>query len=347
MSKYLALRQTSVLEEIYSAQNEADAARKAEYQAAVRIQAWWRGAQLRRYIVFLNKSARKIQSAYRGHLGRLHFQVIVKAALEKMKNDFYNKMATRIQARWRGYFTRKYKHNYYARKNYLEAVSKRNIEVRDALSQYVEAHEEEKQRENRRLEEQEKILQARRLHYMRSTYQINGVFASPWFPQNDFEKLLASVKPLTIQERQKLFPNKKQQNQNDPQKLPPIKNAPQKRVQGPFRSPQSVHNQRYRALSPSLRVLTPFDSEEQQKRTERDKEWTRRIQNKPMSFPQRRSLRDVYEPLLHTTSKYGDIPYGTKYFREESQDAARFNSVVPPIPVFDKFGKTFGKGTVY
>ena len=111
----------------------------------------------------------------------------------------------------------------------------------------------------RRLEEQEKILQARRLHYMRSTYQINGVFASPWFPQNDFEKLLvrvfklkinfstywlycvlfltrvsASVKPLTIQERQKLFPNKKQQNQNDPQKLPPIKNAPQKRVQGNF-----------------------------------------------------------------------------------------------------------------
>jgi len=83
MSKYLALRQTSVLEEIYSAQNEADAARKAEYQAAVRIQAWWRGAQMRRYIVFLNKSARKIQSAYRGHLGRLHFQVIVKAALEK------------------------------------------------------------------------------------------------------------------------------------------------------------------------------------------------------------------------------------------------------------------------
>ena len=32
MSKYLALRQTSVLEEIYSAHNEADAARKAEYQ---------------------------------------------------------------------------------------------------------------------------------------------------------------------------------------------------------------------------------------------------------------------------------------------------------------------------
>ena len=161
--------------------------------------------------------------------------------------------------------------------------------MRDALSQYVEAHEEEKQRENRlnsgqfgfltnlqiiviynlkiavifllrlivtasnllllfrRLEEQEKILQARRLHYMRSTYQINGVFASPWFPQNDFEKLLASVTPLTIEERQKLFPNKKEQNQNDPQKLPPIKNAPQKRVQGEdYRSDVQVYDFNYR-----------------------------------------------------------------------------------------------------
>lgn len=34
-------------------------------------------------------------------------------------------------------------------KPFFQAVSKRNIEVRDALSQYVEAHEEEKQRENR------------------------------------------------------------------------------------------------------------------------------------------------------------------------------------------------------
>ena len=38
------------------------------------------------------------------------------------------------------------------------------------------------------------IFKARRYHYLRSTYQINGVFASPWYPQNDFEKRLMSVK---------------------------------------------------------------------------------------------------------------------------------------------------------
>ena len=31
-------------------------------------------------------------------------------------------MATKIQARWRGYHTRKYKHNFKARKQYLEVI---------------------------------------------------------------------------------------------------------------------------------------------------------------------------------------------------------------------------------
>ena len=37
-----------------------------------------------------------------------------------MKNQYYDEMATKIQARWRGYYTRKYKHNFRARRNYLE-----------------------------------------------------------------------------------------------------------------------------------------------------------------------------------------------------------------------------------
>lgn len=206
MSKYLSLRNSNVIEEIYRRQNEADHERQREFEAAIRIQSWWRGTQLRKYIVFLHKSATVVQSAYRGFKGRNKYQQIVKSALDKMRNGYYAEMATRIQARWRGYYIRKYKHNYYARKHYLGSVVKRNAEVRDALSQYVEAQQEEKQRENRRFEEKEKMLQARRLHYMRSTYQINGVFASPWFPQNEFEKLLASVTPLSQEERTQLFP---------------------------------------------------------------------------------------------------------------------------------------------
>ena len=77
---------------------------------------------------------------------------------------------------------------------YFQAVLQRNAEVRNALAQYVEAQQEEKELEQRLQEEEEKMLQARRYHYLRSTYQINGVFASPWYPQNEFEKRLMSVK---------------------------------------------------------------------------------------------------------------------------------------------------------
>ena len=118
-------------------------------------------------------------------------------------------MATKIQARWRGYHTRKYKHNFKARKQYLEvsslneipflkyiaqAVLERNSEVREALNHYVEAQREEKEIARRIQEEEEKMLQARRHHYLQSTYQINGVYASSWYPQNEFENRLRSVK---------------------------------------------------------------------------------------------------------------------------------------------------------
>jgi len=352
MSNYLSLRNSNVIQEIYKRQNNADKQRTPEFQAAIRIQSWWRGTQLRKYIVYLHRSATIVQSAYRAYKGRIKYQKIVKSALDKMRNDYYAEMATRIQARWRGYYIRKYKHNFYGRKNYLEAVVRRNEEVRDALGQYVEAQREEKERENRRFEEEEKMLQARRVHYMRSTYQINGVFASPWFPKNDFERLLSSVKPLSQEERDQLFPSKKDDIYAESSKLPPIKNPPSfsRPMQGPFREPSEVHSQRYRPLSPSLRVSTAYDSAEKDSRKKRDMEWTKRIQNKPMSFPVRRTISKSYEPLLHTTSKYGDIPYGSKYFREESdatKNLPKFKSVVPPIPIFDKVGKTFGKGTVY
>jgi myosin heavy subunit len=90
------------------------------FSAARRIQAWWRGVQTRQYIIFLHKSSCVVQAAYRAFKGRNQYQKVIQEAVDKMRNGYYAKMATRIQSRWRGYFTRKYKHNYYARKDYLQ-----------------------------------------------------------------------------------------------------------------------------------------------------------------------------------------------------------------------------------
>lgn len=351
MSTYLHLKEFDVIGQIYARQQDAEKFREEEFRAAVRVQSWWRGVRLRSYLAYLNKSATRIQSTYRGHQSRLRFSEIVNEEVSKMKNQYYDEMATKIQARWRGYYTRKYKHNFKARRQYLEAVLQRNAEVRNALAQYVEAQQEEKELEQRLQEEEEKMLQARRYHYLRSTYQINGVFASPWYPQNEFEKRLMSVKPLSKPEREHLFPSKNKNQTQDNEKhgsadLPPLKNPPRK-MQGPFRTPGVVRAQRYRSLSPTLRVSTAYDSHIQQKKNEANAEWIKRIQNEPMRA--NGIVRKPYESLLHTKSPYGKIPYGSKYFREDSNKrvTSPFKSVVPPIPIFDKFGKTFSKGTVY
>ena len=63
--------------------------------------------------------------------------------------------------------------------------------------------------------------------------------------------------------------------------LPPLRNPP-KKMQGPFRAPNVVRAQRYRSLSPTLRVSTAYDSHIQQKKTESNAEWVKRIQNEPM-----------------------------------------------------------------
>jgi len=358
MSTYLQLREFDIIAEIYKRQQEAELFREKEFRAAVKIQSWWRGVRLRSYLTFLHKQATIIQATYRGYTARLQYSDLVDEEVNKMKNKYYGEMATKIQARWRGYHTRKYKHNFKARKQYLEAVLERNSEVREALNHYVEAQREEKEIARRIQEEEEKMLQARRHHYLQSTYQINGVYASSWYPQNEFENRLRSVKPLSKEERAKLFPNKNKNhveletdqsahdNKEKTGDLPPLRNPP-KKMQGPFRAPGVVRAQRYRSLSPTLRVSTAYDSHIQQRKNESNAEWVKRIQNEPMranGIP-----RKSYEPLLHTQSPYGQIPYGSKYFREESNKrvTSPFKSVVPPIPIFDKFGKTFSKGTVY
>merc|ERR1712106_223146 len=82
---------------------------------------------------YLHHSSSVIQAAYRGHLARRRFARIVSEQVNCMKRRHYDVMATKIQTRWRGYYTRKYKHNYYARKAYLRAVQQRNYDVRHAL----------------------------------------------------------------------------------------------------------------------------------------------------------------------------------------------------------------------
>ena len=109
----------------------------------------------------------------------------------------------------------------------------------------------------------------------------------------NFISKLHHFQPLSKEERAKLFPNKNKnqmdlethqsahENKEKTGDLPPLRNPP-KKMQGPFRAPNVVRAQRYRSLSPTLRVSTAYDSHIQQKKIESNAEWVKRIQNEPM-----------------------------------------------------------------
>ncbi|XP_052272207.1 spermatogenesis-associated protein 17-like isoform X2 [Dreissena polymorpha] len=354
------LEQTDgIVEDSYQRKNVAEQERLNEFAASVKIQAWFRGSRIRCYMKHLNRSATVIQKRWRGFMGRQFFRLYVKNCVLVMKLNFYNLQATKVQKVWRGYYVRKYVFNYYSRKRYLEALVVKNEIIRNELEEYAEQQEQNRRRQKEAKEKSTQERLARKYHYLISTHVIPGVFNSPFQPfPSEMEYALASVKPLVHKRRAV------SENPYDPgwssyghelpkaPQLPPLVNKPQysmpERKQGPFRMPDEVQRQRYKSFQPSLRVATSFTALEEARERMKAEEWVTRINDDIfVPFTKRDSQ---YEPLLHTTSSYGHLPYGTRYFREEFLDRhvtrMPFKTVVPPIPVFEKLNDTYSQGQV-
>ncbi|XP_032728824.1 spermatogenesis-associated protein 17 isoform X3 [Lontra canadensis] len=167
----LQARSTFVAHQYYYRNSVVDVFRKKEYDAAVKIQSWFRGCQVRAYIRYLHRVATVIQKWWRGYSGREEYRLLVKFASCAMKMNFYNAMAVRIQRRWRGYRIRKYCFNYFYLKEYLRAVSETNDAIREALEEFAEMKEREEKKADLEREEKERDYQARKMHYLLSTKQ--------------------------------------------------------------------------------------------------------------------------------------------------------------------------------
>ncbi|XP_026149805.1 spermatogenesis-associated protein 17 isoform X2 [Mastacembelus armatus] len=201
--------------------HEAEENRQREHDAATRIQSWFRACKVRAYVRneylcscfygvtpppfcrvsrqtsrhHLHKKAIIIQKIWRGFTARAHFRQTVKAAYFIMKMNFYNDVAVRIQRTWRGFFVRKYIHNFYARKKYLEQVCWKNEHIRRELDELEELQKRERNCLEMMKEQTAKVYKAHRLHHLMSTKQCPGVFNSPFRPApHEMELLLRQVK---------------------------------------------------------------------------------------------------------------------------------------------------------
>jgi len=338
-----------IIGEIYNKKNDAEAERLIEYSCAVKIQSWFRATRIRSYIKHVNKCATSIQRRWRGFLGRRFYRVLLKNTLFIMKLNYYNAMACKVQKVWRGYYIRKYVFNYHSRKRYLEALQVKNEIIRSELAEYSEQQEAARKREEEKQEIHRRKMEARKQHHLVSTEVMPGIYNSPFLPYpTEKEYLLRNVRPLSHKKAKKeeadYDPAWAKYNSKVPKVLPPLVQRPQ----GPFREPADVQKQRYKPFQPTLRVATDFYSLDIARSKLKDEEWVTRFNDAIFKPFTHRSVQ--YEPLLHTTSRYGHLPYGTKYFREEFLDkhvfSQNFKTLVPPIPIFDKLNDTYSQGQV-
>ncbi|XP_043551733.1 spermatogenesis-associated protein 17 [Chiloscyllium plagiosum] len=340
-------------EEFFRRNSIAEENRLREHCAAVKIQSCFRGFKIRAHIRYVQKIAIIIQKTWRGYRSRMEFRSMVQRAYFIMKMNFYNEMAVRIQKTWRGYYVRKCIHNYYDMKKYFKGLRMKNEIVRKELEEYEETKKKEREKKALEEEERRKHYQARKIHYLLSTEQLPGIYNSPYLLcPNEMECRLQQVRPLTPNSSQKKDITEGLVDPSIPEipcTSPSLGRLPHlgwKKPQGPFRDTAEVLQLRYKPLEPTLRVATSIMSEKEAREEMKREEWRNRIHDDIfLPFSNTNRYR-TYEPLLHTSTKYEPIAYGTKHFRATEDMPSKkkpFRTVFKSIHLFEKLQKSYSK----
>jgi len=79
-----------------------------------------------------------IQRVYRGHLGRVKSGNAREERAMEQESSVYHYYATVIQRVFNGYYSRKYIHDFFARKAYIESIKEKSQQLREQLSGHME-----------------------------------------------------------------------------------------------------------------------------------------------------------------------------------------------------------------
>jgi len=357
MAHLQQLIQKSYAESFFSVREEVSRFRDKEIAAAVTIQSWFRSWKTRRTINFLHCCAKTIQTEFRGYLTRQWYRNLIKNHINQILRQHYDEQATKIQAIWRGYANRKFKANYYSQKAFLEGLQIKNEQTIQNLKETEQNAKLEKERRQKEKEAMKDLFDLRKNHYLLSTQVREGIFKAPKNPQPHIETALKNVSPLSATERKQMITELREKHLRSAVGIPTkkdsiddIKSVKQlpalttKKPQGPFRRPESVREQRLKEFKPTLRVDTEYESANYARAEMYRNEWTKRVIDQKF-IPSRKSDEGSQGPTLRTASCYKKLAYGSKHFRDGERRSnihgKAFQNVLPSIPLFDQFGKTY------
>ncbi|KAK9818282.1 hypothetical protein WJX72_010042 [[Myrmecia] bisecta] len=172
---------------------QAEAARPRDTAAAIRIQAAIRSYIVRHNLRRLTQTVICIQRCWRGYVGRQWFKHCRRIADKQLRKAYFDVQATQIQRHWRGFYSRKYVHDFGARKAYLATIASKNAQIREYINAEFQTavqilHKQEEEEAQARFAK--RVI---KLHHLLSTEAQAGVFRSPYAAVADTLPAVAGV----------------------------------------------------------------------------------------------------------------------------------------------------------
>ena len=156
----------SVVVDYYDKMNLAEDNREREKKAAIGIQTTFRMYLILTWFKTTKRAVRNIERIWKGFKIRRMFLKLAREEKRRMQMVFFDSMASIIQKIFRGYYVRKYKHDFYARKTYLNKVAQKNEEVRNKLEEFKRSSEEEEEKRREEIARLELTKVASNVHHL-------------------------------------------------------------------------------------------------------------------------------------------------------------------------------------
>ncbi|KAJ1460090.1 hypothetical protein M885DRAFT_478248 [Pelagophyceae sp. CCMP2097] len=161
-------------------QADADAHRDVERESANSIQRLFRGQRVRAWISTMRAACVEIARVYRGHRGAVVARTRADARAQREEMAVFHYYAADCQRAFRGYYSRRYKHDFSARKAYIESVVAQGTLLRAQLAQQFSEQQSAEEAAAQQAKMAQFKLVTQQLHHLVSTKSIPGVYNSPY-----------------------------------------------------------------------------------------------------------------------------------------------------------------------
>jgi len=169
-----------VVQELEALIDDAAKNEDLERTSAQKIQQVFRGQKVRAWITTQRSAASFIQRIFRGHMGRRTSSKENRGKMRRERMAVFHYHALLVQKYFRGFYSRRYYHDFFARKAYIQSVVVKSNALRKKLAAQLEQQrrEEEDKKAAENHEEFKKVTQ--NLHHLVSTAATPGIYKSPY-----------------------------------------------------------------------------------------------------------------------------------------------------------------------